>query len=602
MTDDPPGGRKPRSTYEQRLAERRRRADGAARREKSIATGKLILLMVELLLLTTVVFAGRPSPAWLLLPPAAYLLLAIGHERAISQRQRWERGAAFFATGLARLGDQWRGRGAQGREYLDEKHPYAADLDLFGPGSLFEYLSTARTRAGEATLARWLLEPAPLPETRRRQRAIAELSGRLDLREDLARLGERLRVEVDPEGVAAWAAARHEGWSRRARWTARILTLALLATTGCWGAGLTGWWPLLIVLSTQTFFAIGQRNKVRRVIEGAERHLADLHLLSRLLGRLEEESFEDPELRRIVDQLRSGGRPPSALVARLARVMTLLDSRRNQIFAPLALALMWATHLAFALESWRCAHGPAVRRWLTALGEFEALASLATYLFEHPENVFPVILDEGEPLLEAMALGHPLIPRAQCVTNDLSLGPARRLLVISGSNMSGKSTLLRTVGVNLVLAMAGGPVRARSLRLTPLRVGASIRINDSLQEGSSRFFTEITRIKQIFDLLRDGPDVIFLLDELLQGTNSHDRLIGAEALIRGLLDRGAIGLLTTHDLALTEMTSRLGHPAGNAHFEDRSSEGRMVFDYRMLPGVVQRSNAIALMRAIGLDV
>lgn len=602
MTDDPPAGRDPLSIYERRLVARRREASDAARREKGIAAGKLCLLAGELLLLTAVVVAGRPSPWWLLVPPAAYLFLAFWHERALRQRQRWERGAAFFAGGLARLGDRWRGHGAQGREYLDEKHPYAADLDLFGPGSLFEYLSTARTRAGEATLARWLLEPAPLAEVRRRQRAIAELSGRLDLREELARLGERLRVEVDPEGVAAWAAAPSAGWSRKVRWAARLLTFALLIAAACWGSGLTSWWPMLAVLSLQALFALALRSRVCGIIEGAERHLADLHLLSRLLGRLEEETFEDAELRRIVDQLRSGGRPPSVLVARLARVMTLLDSRRNQIFAPLALALMWATHLAFALESWRRAHGPAVGRWLTALGEFEALSALATYLFEHPEEVFPVILDPGEPLVEAVGLGHPLIPREQCVTNDISLGPARRLLVVSGSNMSGKSTLLRTVGINLVLAMAGAPVRARSLRLTPLRVGASIRINDSLQEGSSRFFTEITRIKQIFDMLTAGPDVIFLLDELLQGTNSHDRLIGAEALIKGLLDRGAIGLLTTHDLALAEMTSRLGHPAENVHFEDRSSEGRMVFDYRMLPGVVRRSNAIALMRAIGLDV
>jgi len=203
---------------------------------------------------------------------------------------------------------------------------------------------------------------------------------------------------------------------------------------------------------------------------------------------------------------------------------------------------------------------------------------------------------------EARALGHPLLPSARCVRNDIALGGARQVLIVSGSNMSGKSTMMRTIGINAVLAFAGAPVRARQLRLSPLSIGASIQIQDSLQGGASRFYAEITRLKQIVELTRGERPLLFLLDEILSGTNSHDRRIGAEAIIRGLVERGAIGLTTTHDLALTRMVEPLGERAANVHFEDHLEDGKMVFDYRMQPGIVTHSNALELMRAVGLEV
>jgi DNA mismatch repair ATPase MutS len=199
-------------------------------------------------------------------------------------------------------------------------------------------------------------------------------------------------------------------------------------------------------------------------------------------------------------------------------------------------------------------------------------------------------------------LGHPLIPESRNVRTDLRLSDEPRVLVVSGSNMSGKSTLLRTAGVNVVLALAGAPVRARRLRLSPLQVGASIHIQDSLQAGASRFYAEIKRLRQIVDLTHGSVPVLFLLDEILHGTNSHDRRIGAEGVVRGLLDRGAIGLVTTHDLALARVAEELAPLAANVHFEDRLEDGKMTFDYRLRPGVVQRSNALELMRSVGLEV
>jgi DNA mismatch repair ATPase MutS len=226
---------------------------------------------------------------------------------------------------------------------------------------------------------------------------------------------------------------------------------------------------------------------------------------------------------------------------------------------------------------------------------------LAAYSFEHPSDPFPEII-EGGATFDAEKLGHPLLPSAVCVSNSVSISGQTRVLLVSGSNMSGKSTLLRAVGVNVVLAMAGAPVRASRLRLTPLRVGASIRINDSLQEGSSRFYAEITRLRQIVDLAGGNPPLLFLLDELLQGTNSKDRRIGGEGIVRALVDRGSIGIVSTHDLALTDIGGPLDGHLRNVHFQDELADGRMTFDYTLRDGVVTKSNGLELMRSIGLDV
>jgi DNA mismatch repair ATPase MutS len=260
---------------------------------------------------------------------------------------------------------------------------------------------------------------------------------------------------------------------------------------------------------------------------------------------------------------------------------------------------MWDVHCALAIDRWRATHGHAVAAWLAAVAQLEALSSLAGFAWEHPDDVYPEIV-ESEVRFEAEGLGHPLMPEARCVRNDVTLGGPTRVLIVSGSNMSGKSTLLRAAGLNAVLALAGAPVRASRLRLSHLSVGATLRIRDSVQEGTSRFYAELVRLR---DLVRiaDGPvPLLFLLDEILHGTNSHDRRRGAAAVVSGLVERGAIGLVTTHDLALSEVADDPAVRAANVHFEDRLENGQMHFDYRMRPGVVRTSNALELMRTLGL--
>jgi hypothetical protein len=530
------------------------------------------------------------------------LFVALGRvqSRITEARLRCERGAALYEQGLARLDDRWIGLGATGERFSDAAHPYSEDIDLFGRGSLFELLSTARSHVGEETLADWLRTAASVDVVRRRQDAVTELRPKLDLREDLSLLGEGVPSGESARGLAAWASGPYWNISPWIRPTAIAISALTTITLILWFMGFSPV-PLLVALIIRALFTYWLREPVHRVISEVDGPGNNLALLSDLLKRLECEDYESAMLVELRAALDVAGSPPSRQIAKLNRLVELLDSRRNIIFAPVAAILLWPLQLAISIERWRQKTGPAVGRWLAAVGEFEALNSLACYAYERPGDPFPELgVSDGH--FEGEALGHPLIPESRNVRTDLRLTGDLRVLIVSGSNMSGKSTLLRTVGVNTVLALAGAPVRAKSLRLSPLQVGASIRIQDSLQAGASRFYAEITRLRQIVELTEGGRPVLFLLDEILHGTNSHDRQIGAEKLVAGLLKRGAVGLITTHDLALARIADELGARAANVHFEDHLEDGQMRFDYLLRPGVVQRSNALELMRSVGLEV
>jgi hypothetical protein len=470
---------------------------------------------------------------------------------------------------------------------------------------LFELLSLARTRAGEEVLAGWLSAPAAPAEIASRHAAITELTGRLDLREALSMAGAEVRAGVHGDALVAWAEAEPVLAPPALRWGLAALTAVALVTIGLWlRTGEST--PMLVVLLVQSLIAWALRHRVEHALHAANGPARDLDILSQILERLERESFAAPRLVQLQADLGGHHVAGSKAIAALHRLVELHDWQHNVIFLVLSLPLLWGTHVAWAIEAWRRAHGRRIRRWLTAVGEVEALASLSAYRFEHPGDPYPDIVavppDAPAPLFDGDGLGHPLLPAARMIPNAVSLSPARQLLVISGSNMSGKSTMLRTVGINAVLALAGAPVRAASLRISPLVIGATLRIQDSLQEGRSRFYAEISRLREIKDLAAGPAPLLFLLDEVLSGTNSHDRLVGATGILQRLIAGGAIGLITTHDLALTAVADDLAPRAANVHFEDWFDGGEMRFDYRMKEGPVTRSNAIALMRAVGLEV
>ena len=486
------------------------------------------------------------------MPGGVFVALVFSHEPIRRASDRARRAVEFYSKGLARLDGRWAGMGVTGLEYLDLEHPYAADLDLFGVGSLFERLCTARTRAGEETLASWLLAPASPEAIRERHAAISELRPRLDLREDLELLGVEVRAGIDPAALAAWGTAQRVFPGPAVPIVATILGVLGTAALVGWLFFETALFPAARLVDRGGRSPASLSARVRNVLAAVDRRTHDLVLLSELLRRLERERFESPLLQRLVKSLETDGLPASAQIRRLARLLHLLDYKRNQFFMPVAAVWLWTTQLAVRIDAWRSGSGQRIARWLSAIGEFEALCALASYAAENPADPFPELVD-GPACFEAEAVGHPLIQAEDCVRNDVVLGGETRVLIVSGSNMSGKSTLLRTVGINAVLALAGAPVRAARLRITPLAVGATLRIQDSLQAGRSRFYAEITRVRQMVDLARGPLPLLFLFDELFHGTNSHDRCVGAGSVVRGLIEQGAIGLVTTHDLALAQI-------------------------------------------------
>jgi len=604
----------PRLIYAERLVERR--ADIAAREQRHRVLGYLQLGAVVCALagVWLALVNQAFSIAWVTLPAAVFVTLFVIHDGLLKVAELRRRAVRFFERGLARIEGRWAGTGVTGESYLDPAHPYAQDLDIFGKGSLFELLCTARTHIGEETLARWLLHPADPATVRARQEAVEELRPLVDLREDLAVLAEEAHTGVDPGALAAWGEAPHmlDPKGRTVVWTFTMLGMAgsaalvaiilngvrLLALPDTTITLLRD--LFLIMLAGNGLFFHRLRKRVEPAVAAVEQAAHGLGLLSQVLIRLEREEFRSPLLASLRLSLTTEGEPPSRRLAELKRRMEYLDSRENLLVRILEILIFWTAHCAYAVEAWRRRSGPAVRRWLTATGEIEALSALASHAFEHPADPFPEFARGA--WLEATAIGHPLLDETRVVRNDVRIGAELRLLVVSGSNMSGKSTLLRTLGVNAVLAQAGAPVRAKRLVLSPLAIGASIRVSDSLQGGVSRFYAEILRIRQIVDLTGAPLPVLFLIDEFLHGTNSHDRRVGAEALVRSLVKRGAMGLITTHDLALAHIADVLEGHAANVHFEDQIEDGQIRFDYIMRPGVVQKSNALELMRSVGLEI
>jgi hypothetical protein len=579
----------PREVYAKRLLERREAADAIRAVDErwgslglwAVSAGAAAFLLILL---------GKLSPAWLLPPLAAACVFQVLHARCAARRRPLDFGIRFCEEGLGRVEDRWAGKGREGLEFLDPEHPYAADLDLFGRGSLFERLCTTRTRTGERTLAGWLLAPAAMPDIRARQAAVAELRDRLDLREELALLAEDTRGAVNPDELARWA-AEPPSLPIGLRVWAWFVTVAVGASFFIDIRAFVG--ALFAVLLTSW----AAKPRVTRVAELAQRAGRELDVLSKVLARLERETFVSPKLAATRESLRGA----AAAIGGLARIIELLQSQRNELVMAILGLFLWRLHVAYALEGWRRRHGTSIAAWLEAAGEIDALGALAGYAWERPEDPLPEVV-EGGPIYEGEGLGHPLLPEKACVRNDVRLGRAPAVWVLSGSNMSGKSTLLRTVGANAVLAMAGAPVRARKLRMSILAVGATIRVQDSLQLGTSRFFAEVKRLKQLMDLAKGPRPLLFLLEELLSGTNSHDRQKGAEILVRTFAESGAAGLVTTHDLSLAAVADALGERATNVHFEDRIVDGKLVFDYVLKPGPVKGSNALELMRAVGLPV
>ncbi len=565
---------------------------------------------------------GRNATAgWLALAAfAAFVVLAASHNRVGKRRARADLFVNLNEAGLARITRDWDvlGAGEPPAIPIPPDHPFANDIDLFGRASLERLLDTAATPMGRATLATWLLHPASADEVRERQPAVAELAPRLAWRQEVEGVGRRAADrQADPAPFLAWAEGElwlaHRPWLLALAWIGPIL---LLATVVLQAAGIVQLplWPLAIALNLFVALALGAHaGTIARQVADASRAM-DAHAAQ--LGMIGAASFDAPLLRRLQGDLgdereRRGGDGEHQVHAPLAalaqRAGLALPAGSMSVFLVNALTC-WDVHVLAMLERWQRQHGTHARRWLGVLGEAEALAALGALAFDNPGWTFPRY-HAAEPAVAATALGHPLLAAPVRKVNDVTVGPAGTFLLVTGSNMSGKSTLLRSIGVNAALGWAGGPVCAADLQMPPVRLWTSVRVQDSLERGVSFFMAELQRLKLVVDAAdraaAGGPPVLYLLDEILQGTNTAERQIAARRIIRHLVETGAIGAVSTHDLALAD-APELADAAVPVHFRDEVHDGpggmEMVFDRVLRPGVATTTNALRLMELIGLDL
>ncbi len=622
----------PRARYERRRDRFAAEASGLERRSRRMASlrGALFVAAAGCL----VGGAATPKePQPLLLAAAAILAgafaAAVMAHHDVERRLRRARALrAINEEGLARLRRDWERIPPPPDPGVAEPPPEAEDLGLLGHASLLHLAGTVGTRRGSATLARWLLEPADAATVRRRQEAARELAPMVDLRQELALLG-RL------SGAGAADLGPLVAWSEGPAWLAprpwwRAVSFALpVVTTGLIAASVAGWpgvpvWTIPAGAALVVTFAL--RRAVHAVFDQVSAGERALAALADALRAVAEARVTSPAMRELQDTLAASRVAAHRQLRALDRLGTLADLRLSgMVYLPVQVLTLWDLHVLAALERWQRRVGRHARRWEEALAEVEALCALAGLVHDHPTWCTPEIAGdaggEAERLgagggrappvaVRARALGHPLLPPDRCVANDVTVGPPGTVLLVTGSNMSGKSTLLRAVGANAALALAGGPACARSLELPVVVLGSSFRVRDSLAEGVSTFMAELRRLRDVVRLAEEttaggGPPLLYLFDEILMGTNVTERQIAVQRVLAHLLRLRAVGGIATHDLSLATAEGLAGacRPVHFREVFDRDARGRprMTFDYRLHAGVAPTTNALHLLEMVGLD-
>ncbi len=641
--------RGPEAAYEERraiLVERGAALDG---RERSVSLLRGITFLAAVAL---AVLGGTRQHIgfWIAagVSLATFIAAVIAHAVLITRKAEIDQRIALVARGLARIRDEYQDFPEKGEKFSPELHPYSKDLDVFGHRSLFQLLSTAETVAGRGAMAAWLLTGASAKTVVERQTAARELSERPDLLEDISVLAHNARAKLPPDALFAWGEAKsiwEEGgnnggtmFALRLRFLAPItVTLAVLGWTlgPAMGPFRHAW---VVTMAVQLVVALRTGVMTERALAAASSREEPLGRFAPLFARIEKTQFSAALLERCraamlsskpasrADSNENGSPGASATIglpttivtashamSRLQTILGFADIRHaGMVHILVHLFTLWDVWCAVAIEKWRAEHGKRIRLWMDALATLEALSSIATFTYEHPDYVFPEVTP-GKPHFIAKELAHPLLARKKRIANSIAFHGTEsakskadkaspQALLITGSNMSGKSTMLRAIGTNAVLALAGAPVCAAQLSMSELDVRTSMRITDSLEQGVSHFYAELSRLKEITTVAEAGNPVLFLLDEVLHGTNSRERQVGAKAVVKHLLKHGAIGAVSSHDLGLSTLEEETAGIVKNAHFEEHVEDGKMAFDYKLKPGIVTTTNALRLMRVVGLPV
>jgi hypothetical protein len=577
------------------------------RRQGRLANLRTVTFLVFLAVLLLVAF--QKLPRWALFISfgslAGFVLLAVVHARAIREEARAAVLKTLNSRGLARLTGAWRAFTQKTSGLVAEGHVYATDLDLVGQGSLVQRIDETGTKAGQAQLVAWLASAADTAATiRARQGAVKELTHQLDFRQTLVTEARMAGSEkADPSKFIAWAEGTPGlGAIRWAFPLAHVLppitiTLGMLSAYDVIAA-----WPFYLGLLLQIAVVATTKGALNHLWESLAIGERGFARFEQTFAAIDAQKFVHPRLIALQSGIQTqGSESVSVRLRRFARLMGFAELKASGQLHPIINALtLWDIHVLFRIEAWRVADGRGVRSWFESLAQLEALSCFAGYAFENPDAPFPEV-DDGPGHLVAKQLAHPLIDHA--VRNDVELASAGGALVITGSNMSGKTTLMRAMGLNTVMALAGMPVCARSMRLSRMQVMTSMRVKDSLERGVSYFYAEVQRIKLLLDTAAaNRSQSLFLLDELFMGTNTRERQIASKHLLRVLLDSGAIGAVTTHDLSICELESERPGLIRNVHFRDLMHNGQMTFDYTLREGIVTTTNALEVLRTVGIFI
>jgi len=598
---------KERQTFTSRIDQFQQQAKLFQQKYNQISTVRLVSFVGAIV---SAIYIGRLTGYWVwgalafLAGMGVFIALIKRHNQITYQRNQYRFLAQINEEEILRLDNQLKGF-ADGQEHLPQGHFYASDLDIFGRHSIFQLLNRTTTQRGEQTLANWLLNPARPKEIRARQEAIQELKQLLDWRQEFQARGKHGQAEgAALNQLFDWGSEAPKVMTKK--WLVSltyVMPVVSLAAMVIMGIGLTTYHILFLPMFINGIF-LGMTFKDIQNIHGkTDKSSATLKSYTQLLKNIEEASFTSDKLKKIKALTATETGTASQKIARLATILANLDQRKNMLFSFVAnFFFLWDVIWTARLEKWRQTTRREILGWLKAINQLEALNSLAGYAYANPAAVTPKILDQ-DYIIEAVNLGHPLINGEERITNSVTLTGLGNTMVITGSNMSGKTTFERTVGVNVVLALTGAPVCADQFTVSPMQVFTSMRTQDSLEENISSFYAELKRLKQLIDHLESNPrlPVLYLLDEILKGTNSQDRHLGAKALVYQLHGHRSTGLVSTHDLELGILEKQTDF-IQNYSFNSQIEGDKIFFDYKLTPGICRSFNASKLMQNMGIEI
>ncbi len=597
----------PGSEYEKRTKEYQKQGEDQTSRLNRISNFRLLTALIGFGGSLYLYFRKEEALGIAVFLPAMllFLYLVVRHNRLKHEQERIDVLRKINGDSLKRLNGAWRTFEDIGEDYRDPEHDFSEDLDVFGRNSLFQWMNTAKTFAGRNALKKLLTDPPKKPEEiRERQTVAKELAGLLDWRQQLQ--AEAL-LSADklqnPQPFYQWVQQRNPQYHRRVvRWLIQGLPLLLILffTAAFVFPAFPFFIPYLVLLLQMGLTAYHYSER-RQILDVVAPFLGNIKMDRAMLGKIEDQEFHSAYLIKLQQRLRNEqGETACRQIRRLERIMDRTAVRYSQLYWLINILFLWDYQCMLVLEKWKEQSGDRIRDWIEALGEMEALCSLAVLYYDHPDWAVPRIYGDGRSLLFAAEAGHPLLPEDR-VYNDIDRMKSGQVFLITGSNMSGKSTLLRTVGINLVLAYAGAPVCAKEFHCTVFNLYTSMRVRDDLEGRISSFYAELLRIKRMIEAAKRGEPVFFLLDEIFKGTNSRDRHTGARILIKLLSSEGAVGFVSTHDVELGDLEKEDSR-IRNYHFREYYREGKLLFDYKLRKGVSNTRNAVYLMKMAGMDI